>query len=240
MATRTVPRRRVRSERLFFTGMAVTMASIAFIGFIPTYYFASAFNAPPLVPLAHLHGVVLSAWMVLYLVQNGLVFADRRDLHRWLGSVGAGLAIVVFVVGVWLAIDSGHNMRGPPGRDQPTFLINPLVNIVWFAVLAAAAVWRRAESATHKRLMLLATVALVTTPLARISHMLGSSAPPPIGGMVLSDLLLIALIVFDLRQRGRLHPVTLWVGAAFVLSQPLRVVVSRTDAWQAIARTLLA
>ena len=181
MVTRTLPRQRIRTERLFFTGMAVAMALIAFIGFIPTYYFASAFHAPPLVPLAHLHGMVFSGWMILYLVQNGLVFADRRDLHRWLGSAGAGLALVVLVLGVWIAIDSGHHGRGTPGRDQPTFLINPLVNIAWFAALAAAAVWRRAEAAAHKRLMLLATIALVTTPLARISRMLGWTTPPPIG-----------------------------------------------------------
>ena len=240
MVTRTLPRQRIRTERLFFTGMAVAMALIAFIGFIPTYYFASAFHAPPLVPLAHLHGMVFSAWMLLYLMQNGLVLADRRELHRWLGTAGAGLALVVFVLGVWIAIDSGHNGRGTPGRDQPVFLINPLVNITWFGALAAAAVWRRAEAGTHKRLMLLATIALVTTPLARISRMLGSSAPPPIGGMFLSDLLLVALIVFDLRQRGRLHPVTLWVGSAFLVSQPLRVAFSHTDAWQAIAHSMLA
>ena len=240
MATRSLPRHRIRAERVFFTGMAVTMALIALIGFAPTYYFASAFHAPPLVPLAHLHGMVFSGWMILYLVQNGLVFADRRDLHRWLGSAGAGLALVVLVLGVWIAIDSGHNGRGTPGRDQPTFLINPLVNIAWFAALAAAAVWRRAEAAAHKRLMLLATIALVTTPLARISRMLGWTTPPPIGGMILSDVLLLALIVFDLRQRGRLHPVTLWVGGAFFVSQPLRVAFSRTEAWQSIAHAMLA
>ncbi|GGA50460.1 hypothetical protein [Sphingomonas psychrolutea] len=58
--------------------------------------------------------------------------------------------------------------------------------------------------------------------------------------MILSDVLLLALIVFDLRQRGRLHPVTLWVGGAFLVSQPLRVAFSRTEAWQSIAHAVLA
>lgn len=240
MAIRALPQQRLRSERIFFTGVAVAMAAATFIGFAPTYYLASTFDAPPLVPLAHLHGVVFTAWIGLYLVQNGLVFAGRRDLHRWLGSAGAVLAIVVFVVGIWIAIDSGHNGRGTPGRDQPTFLMFPLANIAWFGVLSATAIWRRANAQAHKRLMLLATLAVITTPLARISRMLGSTLPPPIGGMILSDLFILALVVFDLRQRGKLHPVTLWFGGTFVLTEPLRVIVSHTDAWQAIARALLA
>lgn len=107
-------------------------------------------------------------------------------------------------------------------------------------MLARLAIWRRAEAQAHKRLMLLVTIAIVTTPLARISRMLGSPYPPPIGGMVLSYVLILALVVFDLRRRGRLRPVTAWFGGALVLSQPLRVLVSHTDAWQGFARMLLA
>ena len=240
MATAALHAQRVSAERTFFSGMAIAMVLLTFVGFAPTYYFASAFHAKPLVPITHAHGIVFSAWMLLYLVQNALVYVGRRDLHRWLGTAGAGLAVLVFVLGVWVAIDSGHFNRVAPGRDQPTFLVFPLVNITFFACLAGAAIWKRAESAAHKRLMLLATIALVTTPLARITTMLGSPAPPPIGGMILTDFLFGALILFDLRQRGRLHYVTKWVGAAFVVSQPLRVMLGRTDAWQSFAHALLA
>jgi len=240
MATTAQMARRIDAERRFFTGIAIVMALITLVGFTPTYYFASAFHAKPLVPLTHAHGIVFSAWMLLYLAQNALVYAGRRDLHRWLGTAGAGLAVLVFVLGVWVAIDSGHFNRGTPGRDQPTFLVFPLVNITIFAGLAVAAIWKRGESAAHKRLMLLATIALVTTPLARITTMLGSPAPPPIGGMILTDVLLGTLVLFDLHQRGRLHYVTKWVGAGFVLSQPLRVALGRSDAWQAFAGALIA
>jgi hypothetical protein len=52
----------------------------------------------------------------------------------------------------------------------------------------------------------------------------------------LVDLFLVALAVWDRRSRGRLHPATLWGGAVFLASQPLRIVLSSTPAWLALAR----
>jgi hypothetical protein len=46
----------------------------------------------------------------------------------------------------------------------------------------------------------------------------------------------VALAVWDLRSRGRLHPVTLWAGLGYILSQPLRLALSGTEAWLAFAR----
>ena len=38
-------------------------------------------------------------------------------------------------------------------------------------------------------------------------------------------------------RKRRLHPVTLWGGLAIIVSQPLRLVVSGTEAWLAFARS---
>ena len=58
--------------------------------------------------------------------------------------------------------------------------------------------------------------------------------PPAYFG--LTDLFVIALAVWDLRSRGRLHAVTLWGGLLLIASQPLRLVISGTDAWMSFAR----
>jgi hypothetical protein len=44
------------------------------------------------------------------------------------------------------------------------------------------------------------------------------------------------MAAWDLRSRRRLHPVTAWGGLAIILSQPLRPVLSGTEAWKAFAR----
>jgi len=45
----------------------------------------------------------------------------------------------------------------------------------------------------------------------------------------------VALVAWDKSSRGRLHPATVWGGALFVLSQPLRLAISATPAWMAFA-----
>lgn len=239
-----IPRARIHSDRLFFTGMAAAMLLLTFVGFAPTYYLRGVLGGVPpmpLTPLVHLHGITFSAWVVLLFAQTGLVAARRTDLHRLLGTAMAGLALALVVVGTVTAIEAGRLGSGPPGRDQPKFLILPLTNMLVFAALCGAALWNRRNAQVHKRLMLMATMTLVITPLARISRMAAGPETiyPPIGGMILADLLLAALVTYDLGLRGKLHPATLWGGAFFLLTQPLRLAVGETEAWQAFARSLI-
>jgi hypothetical protein len=233
------PALRLSDERRFFGGMAIALVLVSFIGFAPTYYLSNFTSAPKLTPLVHLHGIVFSAWMIFFAVQNALIAVQRVDIHRIAGIVGIGLAIVVTLLGVDVAIVGAQLGAGPPGRNQPVFLINPLTNILAFAIFAGLGIARRKRSQDHKRFMLLATMMLAVTPLARITRMIGIPVPLPIGGMILSDVFLLALAIYDYRTRGRLHPVTLWAGGLLLLSQPLRVFISHTTLWQDFARSLI-
>jgi hypothetical protein len=87
--------------------------------------------------------------------------------------------------------------------------------------------------------MLLATLSLVITPLARISGMLDLPFSLPVGGMLLSDLFLAALVAFDVGKRGKLQSATLWAGGAYLVTQPLRWGLGQTEMWQSFARGLI-
>ena len=157
-----------------------------------------------------------------------------------IGTMVAAYAVAIVVIGVWVAIESARLGHGPPDRHQPSFLAFPLANMVMFALFTGAAVAYRKAPGFHKRLMLLATMGLVITPLARISRMLDLPfSPPAIGGMLLSDLFLVALALFDWKRLGKLHPATLWGGGLYLLSQPVRVAVGQTPQWQSFAQYLM-
>ncbi|MCL4763405.1 MAG: hypothetical protein KJ018_16805, partial [Burkholderiales bacterium] len=81
--------------------------------------------------------------------------------------------------------------------------------------------------------MLRATIGITTAGIARLPGVLPLG---PLAFVGLTDLLVVAIAVWDFRTRGRLHPATLWGGLALVASQPLRLVVSGTDPWLAFAR----
>ncbi len=76
-------------DRQFFFAMAVLLAVVVAIGFAPTYYLAGGFLAPLPSRIVHIHAVVFSAWMILLLVQTGLISASGlagTASSAWLGS----------------------------------------------------------------------------------------------------------------------------------------------------------
>src|SRR6185295_2421075 len=100
VAIESTPRARPkRSDSVFFPLMAIAMALVVFVGFAPTYYLREQFNGPPLNLLRMIHGAAFTGWIALLVTQTGLIAANRRDVHRKLGVAGAGLAVLMVILG---------------------------------------------------------------------------------------------------------------------------------------------
>jgi len=167
MASGTVSDR--SRERIFYTGIATLCAAVIFAGFFRTYYLKALFANLPLTPLVHLHGIVFTCWLVLFITQTTLVAAKRTDLHRRLGVFSAVLAGVMIVVGPMTAIAAAKRGFGVPGRPSPlVFLTIPMFDILVFAILVATGLSYRQRPDMHKRLMLLATVSILPPGIARL------------------------------------------------------------------------
>lgn len=148
-----------KTDRLFFTGMALASAVTLFFGFSPSYFLRSA-TRPELTPLYRLHGALFTAWIALLVAQTALVAGRRTDIHRTVGVAGAVLAAVVFIVGVTVSVETLRR-NSPPGIDARFFFAIPLGDIIVFGALVTAAIVQRRWAETHKRLMLLATISLL-------------------------------------------------------------------------------
>ena len=225
-----------RSDRLFFSGMALASALILFLGFLPSYFHRAA-ELPPLTLLYQLHGALFTAWIVLLVAQTALVAGHRTDIHRTLGTAGAILAAVVFIVGVAVSVETLRRNGGPPGGDPRKFFAIPLGDIIVFGVLVSVAILQRQQSETHKRLMLLATVSLLTAAVGRFLRQMGMGGAPNL--FYGTDVLVLALVIYDLVSRGRVHPATLWGGAMVVGFKPLLFyAVTVTPPWLALTDAL--
>jgi len=225
-----------RRDRLFFSGMAALAALVIFAGFAPTYYLKGAFGGPPLSPLLHAHGLIFTSWVLLFVVQTALIAGRRTPLHRRLGIVGGVVAVAMLIVGTMAAIDSGRRGFTPPGGPPPlTFLIIPLGDLLVFSVLVGAALYLRRQSQAHKRLMLLATLALLTPAIARFPG-IAAAGPPAFWG--LTDLFVVACFVYDRMTRGRIHPAFKWGGLFVLAMQPMRLILRGTAPWLAFAQWL--
>src|ERR671910_2855207 len=91
-------------DRWFFTGMAMAIVLTIFAGFAPSYYLKGVFGTPPISTFLHLHGILFTSWILLFLTQTSLVAAGRTGVHRRLGLVGGSVAVLMSVIGVLAAV----------------------------------------------------------------------------------------------------------------------------------------
>ena len=156
-----------RYDHYFFSGMALLMLATVFEGFARSYYLAGVFHAPLPSLIIHVHGAAFSCWILLLVAQTSLVSLGRVDIHRRLGIAGFVLAILMVILGVMAATDLLVREGGPPGTDAKFFYIVPLSGMMIFAPLIFFAFRARTNPPAHKRLILVATMALVVAAIAR-------------------------------------------------------------------------
>jgi len=227
-------------DRWFFTGMAIAVVATVVAGFAPTYYLKPLFATPALPLSVHVHGALFTAWVLLFAAQTSLVAANRTDLHKRLGIAGAVLAAAMAVSGTFVAIDSARRARpalGALAGAPPSFvLVIPLASVVVFTILVGLGLYYRRRAETHKRLMLLATIALLPPALGRI-QLLNAVGPQAFFGITV--LFIVVVVAYDYWTRRRVHAVSLWGGLFLALSFPGRIALGHTAAWLTFARWLV-
>jgi hypothetical protein len=226
-----------RHDRLFYTGMSIAMVIAVFVGFAPSYYLKDYFGRPPLLPLVHVHGLVFTTWIVLFFVQTVLIASHRVSVHRRLGIAGAALAALLVMVGVATAVGFARRNVASGGTATLAFLATPFGDMLVFAILATAGLLYRRRPETHKRLMLVATIGLLDAAISRWP--LAILRRGPVAFFLVTDLFVLAGVCYDLASRRRIHPAYVWSGLLLMISQPVRLAISHTDAWLALAGKLV-
>lgn len=238
MATQGARPRAMTSERWFFAGTSLAMVATIIIGFLPTYFLRGMIDPghpiAPMTPLVHLHGALFTAWMLLFVAQVLLVSADRRDVHRKLGLAAVAMLPAMILVGILSGLYQVSRASGPPIVPPLSWLSIPLLSVPVFGGLIGLALAKRRDPASHKRYMFIAMVEMTSPGLGRWPW------PPFIPGPVVlfgfSDLFLLALIAWDLKQHGKVHRATLFGGAWLIGWQVARIATWQTEPWLAFAR----
>ena len=233
------PRMPGRIDRRLYILAAIVTPLIVLAGFARTYYLKPFFGTPDLPGrIVHLHGIVMTAWVLLFITQVSLVATRRTRVHQRLGIVGGVLAALVVIVGILTALFAAA--RGAsPGPPALAFLIVPLGDMLIFSVLIGLALYFRRNLQVHKRLMLLAAINLLTPAIARIPLSFITNGGP-LAFFGLTDLVLVGFVAYDTFKHRRLHPVFLW-GSIFVIAlQPLRLLLAGTSIWMNFAAALVS
>ena len=228
---------RMRADRLFYSGIAMVVAAFVLVGFGPSWFVRPVFGAPqgfgPLAAVLILHGVLMTTWLALVVVQPLLIAAGNRALHRSLGVLGAIVAALIVVVVPFATI---HSMRTGGVPAFPTiylfFAVN-MVGLIAFAVAVGSAVAKRREPEMHKRLITLSLVVLVPPAIGRTP---GLNALMPLSGFLLADAVILAGCLYDKATRGKVHKVWKIGGPLMIVSQLISAPIGFSAPWVAFGK----
>lgn len=228
------------SDQSFFTRYAAALAAFILFGFLQFELrgFVDIRTAPVFL---HVHGAVMVSWLAMFVIQNVMISSGQVQIHRTLGWLSAALALAVVVVGSYTAITAIRLGMTPPFFSVPQFLALTQTGVAFFGGLVAFAIIRRKQTQWHRRLMLGSLIMITEPALGRILPM------PLIGGeigewlVMAVQLVMIAILVrHDRKVLGAVHPATLTVAAAVVVSHVLITIISHIPAFAAYAEAVAA
>lgn len=226
----------------FYIQMGFLALGVSVTGFFLTYFrpmSAGTFNAPAIV---HLHGLAAFGWIVIFLTQPLLIRFNKFPVHRIVGIAGLFIATIVMVGAIGTGL---YAVERDLAAGLGDFAIAPIIGtvtgmLIFFGLVCAGVLYRRRPE-VHKRLMLLATIAVLWPAWFRLRHIFPAIPFPEISlAVVAADSLILVAMLRDKLAEGRVHPVYLLVGSAIILEHVLEVVLFGTPGWIAAAKLLYA
>jgi hypothetical protein len=231
--TKDVPRR----GRYFFVVMACLMLVIVAVGFTPSFYWPGLYGPPEAATYnrgapAYIfaHGFAMTGWFLLYLVQAIMVAQNRVGMHRQLGVAGVVLAaILVPLDGFVIARSVSRSGLGA----LP--VLGDFSLLILFSILVVLSIRARSKPAVHKRLMLIATIAMTAPAIARWP---GAESAIPLSVIVPQLGLMGAILVYDKVIRGRVHHSTVWGMVGYILALGIAVPLAASGLGQGLVESL--
>jgi hypothetical protein len=199
MATAVVARRNLRPDDVFFPAMALLILGIVVTGFARTYFLAGMLRAELPNTLVHVHAAVFVLWIFLVVAQPCLIAAHKVKWHMKLGLLSLVLIPAMAVLGVLTLFDF---IRRAISYEIPEMiLVGDLEILTLFVVFTSWALLARRDAASHKRLMILGTMAIMGPAIARWNISIAATLGITFG-------LPLLVLAYDLWVLKRVHRTT--------------------------------
>lgn len=219
----------------YFFCVAIIGLLAVLIGFAKTFIApvsAGKFFAPGVV---YVHGAFAFSWVSLFVIQTSLINAKKYRTHIILGIAGiliaAGTALTMLPVGMYAA---NKELKQGLGETAISGIVGVVTSAIMFLSIVIAGILNRHNPATHKRLMLLATIVVLWPAWFRFRHYFPSIPRPDIWfAVVLADSLISC--IWDKLVNGKVHPVFKYLGAFIILEHTFEVIAFDSPSWRFVA-----
>lgn len=231
MATASHALPAAHAPRRIYVALSLLAAAIVLAGFWPSYFGALTEGAVDRPAFIHFHAVVYVGWLAIFVAQTVLAATGRIGTHVKLGRFAIGYGVLVIGAGLVAAFGM-FTLRVRAGDlvDARNQLIAPLLDMIVFAPVFAAAVYYRRRPEIHKRLMVFATTTLLIAAVGRMPFPEGLRLP--LVQLAWSMPILVAM-GHDFWRRRLVHPVYALGLVVLLLEGPYaRRFIRGTGAWQ--------
>ena len=223
--------------RYFYLCMSLVLATVVISGFSRTAN-ANLFHAnPPRPLLLWIHGAAFSTWVVFFIAQSALVRSRKFSVHRLLGWFGAGLATVMVGLGLTIAVVMARfDTFVLQEKDVAAFMSIPFADMILFGSCIALAIYWRKKPEFHRRLVFIASCALMDAPFGRFDFMFNHGL-----FYVGLDCLIALGVVRDWVVDKRVHKVYLYALPSLIVVQTFGIYLWKIDPrwWQAITQAIM-
>ncbi len=235
-----------RIDRRLYLGASLAFLALVFWTFAQTFYLRPLFHIRPLPMLLHIHGAVMTGWVVLLVTQTSLIEAHRVKWHRRLGVFGmfwAGLVVLMGTVTTLHAASREVHAHTDFAASQIVITSLDLLQMMFFAGFVVIAFLQRRHPDIHKRLMLLTIACMLPDALGRL----------PIGFMIHAtevelnlrimiglDLFILICVGLDTFRHRRLHPAFGWGATLFLAAFHVALYFTQKPAWIAFSESFLS
>ncbi|MBS1802152.1 MAG: hypothetical protein JST28_02235 [Acidobacteria bacterium] len=226
-------------ERRFYLISAALAVAVTAAGFARTYYLRSYFHSPQLRPFLHFHGAVMTAWIVLFMIQVVLIARRNIRFHRVLGYFGVILALGVVCMGcsaTTLAAIREVRAHSSYESMQLNVLGLELTQMLLFAVFVGIAVGYRRNTALHKRFMLLGTLCMMPNPQVRLMPFFHSNLPY----LIIWTVEVFLIVGIDAYRHRRIHPAFFRGAVIANVALYLAQFIATTEGWRRAVSRLVA
>jgi hypothetical protein len=230
-----------RNFFLAFVGCAWVAIAFGFAHSVKERFLGTPDYEAPWVLVIHVWSFV--AWMTILTLQIGLVRFRRLDLHRFLGPMILALIPVMVVSAIATEIHS-ERFYAVKDPEEYRFFIIPLATVVLFTITACGAFLLRGNPPAHKRMILLATSAILSAATFRwwgaaIYKAFGYNA------WLMSDwlgptLLILGATLYDKLTRGRVHKVLAIGVPLYLIVFAASIAIYWSDWWLAFVQHMFA
>ena len=184
---------------LFF----LLILTIVVLGFFKTYFgLFPAFKE--VTNIQHIHGLLFLLWFVMLIIQPVLIKRKLYKWHRLLGKVSYFLVPLIVLSIFFIAKEMYETMPAKvPQAKRISILYVPFYQILDFVLLYVLAILYKKKIAYHMRYMIATSLAVYGAALKRAFINLGgvNGKDAFLYTFILTDLIIIGLIIYDLKNR---------------------------------------